>query len=67
MAKKKSKLQIAQEKAESFIGKTNEKINELGIHTSSLYDSLTAIQDLFDDIRNVAEEQEVDLENIIFE
>lgn len=64
MAKKKSKLQLAQEKAESFIGKTNDKINELGIHTSSLYDSLTAIQDLFDAIRNVPTEKKLQYEEL---
>ena len=34
MAKKLSKLQLAQQKAEAAAKKTNDKINELGQHTS---------------------------------
>lgn len=56
MAKKLSKLQLAQQKAEVAAKKTNQKINELGKHTSALYTSLTTIQSLFDRIRNVPEE-----------
>lgn len=56
MAKKLSKLQLAQQKAEAAAKRTNQKINELGHHTSDLYASLTAIQALFDHIRNVPEE-----------
>ena len=51
--KKKSKLELVQEKAQAAINKTNDSIEELGKHTSCLYDSLTSIQDLFDKIRNV--------------
>lgn len=45
--KKKSKLELVQEKAQAAINKTNDSIEELGKHTSCLYDSLTSIQDLF--------------------
>ena len=48
--KKKTKLEMAQDKAQVAINKTNEIIEELGNHTSSLYDSLTSIQDSFDRI-----------------
>ena len=64
MAKKKSKLKIAQENAEAAISRTNEKINELGIHTGKLYDALTAIQDLFDEIRNVPTEKKLQYEEL---
>lgn len=37
--KKKSKLELVQEKAQAAINKTNESIEELGKHTSCLYDS----------------------------
>lgn len=57
MAKKKTKLQLAQEKAEATIKKTNEKIDELGKHTGELYDSLNEIQSLFDEIRGVPGEE----------
>lgn len=56
MAEKLSKLQMAQQKAEAAVKKTNQKINELGDHTSALYTSLTTIQSLFNRIRNVPEE-----------
>lgn len=43
MGKKKSKLQLAQEEAQTAINKTNEKIEVLGVHTSELYTALTDI------------------------
>ena len=64
MSKKKSRLKLAQEQAESAINKTNEKIGELGIYTSQLYDELNNIQELFDDIRNVPSEKRLEYENL---
>lgn len=64
MTKKKSRLKFAQEQAESAIKKTNEKINELGTHTSHLYDELNTIQKLFDDIRNVPSEKRLEYEKL---
>lgn len=64
MAKKKSKLQLAQEKVEALIRETNVKINELGIYDGNLYDSLTAIQNLFDEIRNVPNEEKLKYEEL---
>lgn len=64
MAKKQSKLQLAQQKAETAAKKTNQKINELGRHTSDIYASLTAIQTLFDRIRNVPEENRLKYEKL---
>ena len=64
MAKKLSKLQMAQQKAEAAAKKTNQKINELGKHTSALYTSLTTIQSLFDRIRNVPEENMLKYEKL---
>ena len=64
MTKKKSRLKFAQEQAESAIKKTNEKINELGAHTSHLYDELNTIQKLFDDIRNVPSEKRLEYEKL---
>lgn len=56
MAKKKTKLQLALEKADRAIKETNIKIEELGVHTSSLYDALSNTQDAFDAIRNAPSE-----------
>ena len=62
--KKKSKLELVQEKAQAAINKTNESIEELGKHTSCLYDSLTSIQDLFDKIRNVPTDKKLQYEEL---
>lgn len=64
MPKKQSKLQMAQQKAEVAAKKTNEKINELGHHTSALYTFLTMIQSLFDCIRNVPKENKLKYEKL---
>lgn len=64
MAKKPSKLQLAQQKAEAAAKKTNQKINELGRYTSDLYTALTTIQSLFDRIRNVPEENRLKYEKL---
>ena len=64
MAKKLSKLQMAQQKAEAAAKKTNQKIDELGKHTSALYTALTQIQSLFDRIRNVPEENRLKYEKL---
>ena len=57
MPKKKTKLQMARDRAESAIRRTNEKIESLGNCTSDLYDRLNSIQELFDKIRNVPSEK----------
>ncbi len=62
--KKKSKLQIAQDKAQTAINETNNAITELGEHTGSLYNSLTSIQAHFDKIRNVPSEQKLQYEKL---
>lgn len=64
MTKKKSKLQLAQLKAEEAAKKTNEKINDLGQHSADLYGALTDIQTLFDRIRNIPEENRMKYENL---
>ena len=64
MAKKLSKLQLAQQKAEAAAKKTNQKINELGIHTNDLYNTLVKIQSSFDCIRNVPEENRLTYEKL---
>lgn len=64
MLKKKTKLQLAQEQAEAAIKRTNEKIDELGLNTGSLYGKLNAIQAQFDAIRNVPSEKRVQYEKL---
>lgn len=64
MSKKKSRLKLAQDQAESAIKKTNDKIGELGTHTCQLYDELNTIQKLFDDIRNVPGEKRLKYEEL---
>jgi len=64
MGKNKSRLQRAQEQAESSIERTNRKISELGAHTSGLYDALNSIQKRFDAIRNVPSEKRLEYEKL---
>lgn len=64
MAKRKTKLQLAQEQAEAAITKTNEKIDELGLHTGHLYEKLNVIQVQFDAIRNVPSEKRIQYEQL---
>lgn len=64
MIKKKSRLKLAQEQAESAIKKTNEKIGELGTYTSQIYDELNTVQELFDDIRNIPCEKRLEYEKL---
>ncbi|MCD8192487.1 MAG: hypothetical protein LUD55_06830 [Oscillospiraceae bacterium] len=56
MAKKLSKLQLAQQEAEIIVKKANAKITELGAHGAELDTSLDTIQLLFNRIRNMPEE-----------
>ena len=62
--KKPTKLQLAQEASESAISKINKKIVELGNNTSSLYDSLTSLQDVFDQIRGIPSETKLQYEEL---
>lgn len=64
MAKKKTKFQLAQEKAVAAIKATNKKIDELGLNTGSLYGKLNGIQAQFDAIRNVPSEKRIKYEQL---
>lgn len=64
MAKKMSKLEAAQQKAEEKVKLTNERIEELGSHTCKLYEALTEIQKLFDIIRNVPADTKLQFEKL---
>lgn len=62
--KKKSKLQIAQEKAQAAINETNKKIENLGQHSNELSIRLNEIQEQFDKIRNVPTEKKIECERL---
>ena len=64
MAKKKSKLKVAQEEAQAAVNKTNAKIEELGGITATLYSELSNIQEAFDEIRNVPSEKKLQYEEL---
>ena len=64
MAKKKSKLKVAQEEAQAAVNKTNEKIEELGGITATLYSELSNIQEAIDAIRNVPSEKKLQYEEL---
>ena len=62
--KKKSKLQLIQEKTQLAINKVNENIKILGENANTLYISLNLIQEIFDKIRNIPSEQMIKYEKI---
>lgn len=62
MSKKETRLEKACKIAEEALNRTNEKIEELGGHSSHLHESLMTIQNKFDSIRNVPEEKRMKLE-----
>ena len=64
MSKKKSKLKLAQEKAQMAINETNQKIEELGKNSNDLCITLNDIQELFDKIRNIPSEKRLECENL---
>ena len=64
MSKKKSKLQIAQEEAQTAIQLTNQRIQVLGEHSRNLHDALVKIQGLFDEIRHAPSEQQQQLQEL---
>lgn len=67
MAKKKSPLKIAQEKAETALNKTNDRIEFLGEKTDTLYKALTDLQSSFDKIRNVPNDKKIEYEKLALE
>lgn len=60
----KSKLQQAQDKLGATINLTNITIEDLGNHTKNLYDSLTKIQDLIDNIRNIPSDEKFEYKSL---
>lgn len=62
--KKETSLDKSRKMTEAALEETNAKIEELGLRSSRLYDALGAIQDRFDEIRNVPEEQRLEYEGI---
>lgn len=62
--KKKSRLQIAQEKTQAAINKTNDTIAELGVHTNDLFIALNDIQESFDLIRNVPSDKKLQYDEV---
>lgn len=63
-SKKRSKLQQAQDNVQATINLTNITIEDLGNHTKQLYESLTKIQDSFDNIRNVPSDEKLKYKKI---
>lgn len=61
--KKKTKIELIQEKTQDAINETNKNIEKLGEYTIELYDALTAIQELFDKIRNVPSKEKLQYES----
>lgn len=64
MSKRVSKLQLAQKKTEEAIKLTNDKINELGKNTSIIYDSIQLINEKFNKINNIPDDEKVKYEEL---
>lgn len=64
MKRKKSNLQIVQDKTQEAINKTNKKINELGKYSNDLCNNLNDIQALFDEIRNMPNDKKLECEKL---
>lgn len=64
MSTKKTQLQIATEEVKSLVVLTNQKIIELGAHTSGLYNALIMIQSQFDKIRNIPSDKQLEYQKI---
>lgn len=63
-SKKKTTLQLVQERAEKAVSITNQKIEKLGEQTQQLYIQLTTIQELFDAIRNIPDDKQLQYDEI---
>lgn len=57
MRKRKSRLEAAKERTERALEQTNHKIQELGLYSGEIYETITKLQSLFDQIANVPNEQ----------
>lgn len=62
--RRQSKLKLAQQETQDAINKTNERINDLGIHTNELYAALADIQEVFDRIRNVPSDKKIEYDKL---
>ena len=64
MNQKKSDLKKAQAKANRFSEQVNRRIEELGVLTNKLNQQLTEIQRVFDEIRGISSEEELQLSEL---
>ena len=62
--KKQSALESAQKAAEEALNETNKKIEELGNHTNDLYVELCTIQEVFDKIRNIPSDKQIEYDQL---
>lgn len=64
MRNEKTNYQLKQEKAEVAEKETNKKIEELNSKSFALYSKLTSIQNLFDTIRNIPNDEKLEYERL---
>lgn len=64
MAKKRSRLEEAQAKAQKAIESVNKKINDLGEHAGKLYTEINFVQEMIDNIRNIPTKDYVEFEKL---
>ena len=64
MAEKKISIDVAKQELESSMNSTIHRIDDLGVLSSGLYDSLSSIQDIFDSIRGVPDDKRLQYQTL---
>ena len=64
MAEKKISVDAAKQELESSLNTTIQRIDDLGVLSSGLYDSLSSIQDIFDSIRGIPDEKRLQYQTL---
>ena len=64
MAEKKVSLDTAKQELEITLDKTIQRIDDLGVMSTGLYESLNSLQDLFDSIRGIPDEKRLQYQTL---
>lgn len=64
MAEKKTSIDTAKQELETSLNSTIQRIDELGVLSSGLYDCLSSIQDIFDSIRGIPDEKRLQYQTL---
>ena len=64
MAEKKISIETAKQELEASMNSTIQRIDDLGVLSSGLYDSLCSIQDIFDSIRGIPDDKRLQYQTL---